>query len=59
MTVRLAVSVVENRRPHSGHCRRRRIDSPSSLVLESMTRLSGWRQKGQNMSYKGYARGLL
>ena len=37
----LAVSVVENRRPHSGHCLRRRIESPSSLVRESMTRESG------------------
>src|SRR5690606_32100494 len=49
MTLRLAVSVVEKRRPHSGHWRRRRIDSPSSLVRESMTRLSGRRQKGQTI----------
>ena len=41
ITLRLAVSVVENRRPHSGHCRRRRMESPSSLVRESMTRESG------------------
>src|SRR6185312_970124 len=49
ITRRLAVSVVEKRRPHSGHCRRRRMESPSSLFRESMTRESGWRQKGQNM----------
>jgi hypothetical protein len=41
MTLRLAVSVVLNRRPHSGHWRRRRIARPSSLVRESITRESG------------------
>ncbi len=56
ITLRLAVSVVLKRRPHSGHCRRRRIDSPSSLVRESTTRESGWRQKGQNMVWPGYVR---
>jgi hypothetical protein len=40
MTVRLAVSTVVKRRPHSGHCRRRRIDVPSSAALESTTRES-------------------
>jgi hypothetical protein len=49
ITLRLAVSVVLNRRPHCGHCRLRRIARPSSLVRESMTRESGYRQKGQNM----------
>ena len=53
ITLRLAVSVVLNRRPHSGHCRRRRIARPSSLVRESMTRLSGCRQNGQNMVRPG------
>ncbi|GAA3618222.1 hypothetical protein GCM10022199_23350 [Marihabitans asiaticum] len=35
------------RREHSGHCRRRRIEDPSSAVRESMTRESVCRQKGQ------------
>jgi hypothetical protein len=39
MTLRLAVSIVENR-PHCGHWRRRRMLRPSSLVRESMTRES-------------------
>ena len=39
-TVRLAVSTVVNRRPHSGHCRRRRIAVPSSVARESTTRES-------------------
>src|SRR6187455_2281094 len=54
MTLRLAVSIVENRPPHSGHWRRRRMLSPSSLVRESMTRESGWRQNGQCMAGKDY-----
>jgi hypothetical protein len=53
MTLRLAVSMVEKRRPHSGHCLRRRIESPSSEVRESTTRESGWRQKGQNIVAPG------
>ncbi|GAA1493365.1 hypothetical protein GCM10009627_17110 [Curtobacterium herbarum] len=48
-----AVSVVENRRPQFGHWRRRRMEVPSSLVRESTTRESGWRQKGQNMAPSG------
>ena len=55
MTLRLAVSVVLNRRPHSGHCLRRRIASPSSLVRESITRVSGWRQNGQNIVAQEYS----
>jgi hypothetical protein len=46
-TIKMTVSWVVNRRPHSGHDLRRRIAVPSSAVLLSMTRLSGWRQKGQ------------
>src|SRR3954452_17519617 len=46
-TVRLAVSSVLNRRPHSGHCRRRRIAVPSSLLRESTTRESEFLQNGQ------------
>jgi hypothetical protein len=53
-TLRVAVSVVLNRRPHSGHCRRRRIESPSSLVRESTTRESGYLQNGQNMVGQAY-----
>src|SRR5690606_18412173 len=49
ITIRLAVSVVEKRPPHSGHCLRRRMDRPSSLVRESMTRESECRQNGQCM----------
>jgi hypothetical protein len=49
ITLRLAVSIVEKRPPHSGHCRRRRMLNPSSLVRESMTRESAWRQNGQCM----------
>ncbi len=41
ITLRLAVSVVLNRRPHCGHCLRRRMARPSSLVRESITRESG------------------
>ena len=48
-TVRLAVSTVVNRRPHSGHWRRRRMLEPSSVARESMTRESVWRQNGQCM----------
>ena len=40
-TIRMTVSCVVNRRPHSGHDRRRRIAVPSSAVRLSMTRLSG------------------
>ena len=39
-TDRLAVSTVENLRLHSGHCRRRRMEAPSSEVRESTTRES-------------------
>ena len=39
-TVRLAVSTVVNRRPHSGHWRRRRMAVPSSVARESTTRES-------------------
>jgi hypothetical protein len=46
-TIKMTVSWVVNRRPHSGHDLRRRIAAPSSAVRLSMTRLSGWRQKGQ------------
>src|SRR5690606_19028164 len=46
-TERLAVSIVVNLRPHSGHWRRRRIDAPSSEVLESTTRESPCLQNGQ------------
>ncbi len=46
-TVRLAVSTVLNRRPHCGHCRRRRIAVPSSALRESTTRESAFRQNGQ------------
>ena len=55
MTFRLAVSIVEKRPPHSGHWRRRRMLRPSSLVRESMTRESGWRQNGQCMAATDYA----
>jgi hypothetical protein len=48
-TVRLAVSSVLNRRPHSGHCLRRRIAAPSSALRESTTRESVFRQNGQFM----------
>src|SRR5690242_15244489 len=47
VTVRLAVSIVVKRRPHSGHWRRRRMELPSSVVRESMTRESVCRQNGQ------------
>src|SRR5690606_31482207 len=46
-TDRLAVSIVVNRRWHSGHCRRRRIEVPSSDVRESTTLESPCRQNGQ------------
>src|SRR5690349_22920517 len=55
MTFRLAVSIVENRPPHSGHCRRRRMLRPSSLVRESITRESAWRQNGQCIAETAYA----
>jgi len=42
-----AVSTVVNRRPHEGHCRRRRIEVPSSVARESTTRESSCRQNGQ------------
>jgi hypothetical protein len=35
---------------HCGHCLLRLMAEPSSEVLESMTRESAWRQKGQNIS---------
>ena len=40
-TIRMTVSWVVKRRPHSGHALRRRIAAPSSAVLLSMTLLSG------------------
>ena len=46
-TERTAVSTVVNRRPHSGHERRRLIAWPSSASRESTTRESGCRQNGQ------------
>jgi hypothetical protein len=46
-TIRMTVSWVVNRRPHSGHALRRRIAAPSSAVRLSMTLLSGFRQNGQ------------
>jgi hypothetical protein len=45
--MRITVSWVVKRRPHSGHDRRRRIADPSSAVRLSMTRLSLCLQKGQ------------
>ncbi|GGZ89324.1 hypothetical protein GCM10010389_29530 [Streptomyces echinoruber] len=48
-TIREHVSTVVNRREHSGHWRRLRIDVPSSVVRLSTTRLSGCLQKGQCM----------
>ena len=47
ITVRLVVSIVVNRRPHCGHCRRRLIAAPSSWMRLSTTRESGLRQNGQ------------
>ncbi len=46
-TVSDAVSEVLKRMPHSGHWRLLRIDDPSSEVLESVTRESGFLQNGQ------------
>jgi hypothetical protein len=40
-------STVENLLPQLGHWRRLRMSEPSSAVLESMTRESACRQKGQ------------
>jgi hypothetical protein len=40
-TIKMTVSWVVKRRPHSGHDLRRRIAAPSSAVLLSMTLLSG------------------
>src|SRR5712691_3113946 len=48
-TIRITVSWVVNRRPHSWHDRRRRIAAPSSAVRLSITRLSEYRQYGQYM----------
>jgi hypothetical protein len=50
ITISEALSTVVNRREQSGHCRRRRIEVPSSVVRLSTTRLSGCLQKGQCMS---------
>jgi len=47
VTARLAVSRVENLRPHDGHCRRRLMLEPSSVVRESTTLESENRQNGQ------------
>src|SRR3954447_4285920 len=44
-------STVVNRRPHTGHDRRRRVVAPSSVSRESMTRLSGLWQKGQRTGH--------
>ncbi|BAS08503.1 hypothetical protein AHiyo4_19250 [Arthrobacter sp. Hiyo4] len=49
ITERLVVSTVVNLRPHSGHCRRRRMAEPSSAMRLSTTRESGLRQNGQYM----------
>jgi hypothetical protein len=46
-TIKITVSCVVNRLPHSGHDRRRRIAVPSSAVRLSMTRLSLCLQNGQ------------
>ena len=43
-TASVAVSRVENRRPHDGHIRRRRTVEPSSVVRLSRTRESELRQ---------------
>src|SRR6476469_993498 len=51
MTERLVVSTVVNRRPHSGHWRRRRMAEPSSAIRLSTTRESGLRQNGQYMAF--------
>jgi hypothetical protein len=40
-TIKMTVSCVVNRRPHSGQDLRRRIAAPSSAVRLSMTLLSG------------------
>jgi hypothetical protein len=47
MTISAAVSTVVKRRLQSGHCLRRRIELPSSVVRLSTTRLSECLQKGQ------------
>jgi hypothetical protein len=47
MTLRLLVSSVVKRRLQAGHWRRLRMQAPSSVVLESMTRESVCRQNGQ------------
>lgn len=49
-TISEQVSTVVKRREQSGHCRRRRIDVPSSVVRLSTTLLSGCLQKGQCMA---------
>jgi hypothetical protein len=46
-TIRMTVSCVVKRRPQAGQDLRRRIATPSSAVLLSMTRLSGCLQNGQ------------
>src|SRR3954447_20885613 len=51
ITVRLVVSSVVKRRPHSEHWRRRRIAEPSSVTRLSTTRESGLRQNGQYMPH--------
>jgi hypothetical protein len=43
-TIRITVSWVVNRRPHSGHDLRRLIAAPSSAVRLSMTLLSAFLQ---------------
>src|SRR3954469_6311863 len=50
-TARTASSTVVNRRPHSGHERRRRISWPSSASRESTTLESACRQYGQRMLF--------
>src|SRR5580698_8911643 len=51
-TLKLAVSNVVKRRPHSGQERRRRIAAPSSVSRESTTRESGKRQNGQCTAFR-------
>ena len=54
-TVRLAVSTVLKRRPHSGQTRRRRMATPSSVLRESTTRESAERQNGQFIAFASFA----
>src|SRR5690625_1182556 len=47
ITERLVDSTVVNRRPHSGHSRRRRMEEPSSAAREPTAREAVCRQTGQ------------